>query len=141
MLNSNIFIKKYLIENRPKKLLPIYPGTKVDFNGATWEAVKQDTAGWIWKVIRGKNPNHNPNIITKLFCWESPIYDQERYNQGVVWKPKERSEPKRIETELSFPSGVVDAKTAFDYSLQHPENKDIEYFIAKDPKYSYMYAR
>lgn len=106
------FIRPQYLTEEIKKLLRLYPGTKVEYAGGKWEAIKIAVYDWegkpgcIWQLIGGKPsdygfarptpPKGYPKfdeqglrIVYSFFPYnkpndeEHPIYQAERFNQDV----------------------------------------------------------
>ena len=123
--------------------------TNVTYNGNKYTAVKQGTEGWTWVCTGGKVPRPNPPVF---FAWSDPIYLQKRYDERAIDLSKlDRMEDgvlgiantKETGTKLiNVPEGLKTPKAAWEWVESHnyKHSPDLEYFIAKDPKYAYMYA-
>jgi len=111
-LQLSQFIKPQHLNEETKKLLRLYPGTKVEYAGGKWKAIKLSASDWegklgcIWELIGGKPTDHGYaqptppkgypkfdseglRIVYSFFPYtarngeEYPIYQAERFNQDV----------------------------------------------------------
>jgi len=78
-LQQNQFIRQILLEDAR-----LMVGSRVYFDGTTWEAVEQKTDGWLWRVVSGRNPNWNPEVDTKFFRFPGSVFANSIYNQPNV---------------------------------------------------------
>jgi len=141
-LDPSQFIRACLLEAR------LMPGTRVDFDGGTWEAVELNTGrnGWLWRLIAGKNPNKDKNIDTRFFEFpedyndsKPSIYKQPMFNQNVITGKQPAPRGGRFTTTV-IPPEVDSPESAYRYAKRHPGWTDGEYLISKSPKWSFYYA-
>ena len=141
------FIKTELLFEDRKPLTyhsPIKPGTEVRYNGSTYEAVAQETLGWTWRAKDGRSPEKNPTL---LFKWDDPIYQASRF-EPLRKSPTPADKPVKDELGrkseiVNVPEKLQDPAEAWAYAKYTMGGKrcpELEYFIAKSPKYSYLYA-
>jgi len=140
-LQQNQFIRQILLEDAR-----LMVGSRVYFDGTTWEAVEQKTDGWLWRVVSGRNPNWNPEVDTKFFRFPGSVFANSIYNQpnvdnSYVTNGKQEVKDTRKPVIVSLPPGVVDEESAFNYSIKNPGNVDVENVFSNNPKLSYDYAR
>ncbi len=133
-------IKTLLLED-----IQLVPGTRVLYDGSTWEAISQDTGkqGWNWRVVSGKNSNTNKDF--HLFTYDSPIYKASRDNSKIdLFKRQEATKKVALlgkEEIVKIPDEIQTPLDAFNYVKQHKEFTAANYLIARDPYLSYLYAR
>ncbi len=150
-LNTSQFIRQMLIAEESVKVRPlkIYPGTRVYFNGTTWEAIEEKDGGWVWRVYSGRNPHWNPEVTDKFFPYpqttselEKSIYNQpNRDNSAVTTGRQPVRDTRKTEEVGVLPPEIVDAESAYKYAKAHPGWTAGEHYIKHDPRFSYLYAR
>jgi hypothetical protein len=148
-LNLSQFIRPALLEAVKIRPLKIHPGTKVYYDGTTWEAIEQKDGGWVWRVFSGRNPHWNPEVVDKFFSYpettselEKSIYNQpDRDNSGVTTGRQPVRDTRKSQAVGILPPEVIDADSAYKYAKAHPGWTAGEHYIKKDPRFSYLYAR
>lgn len=121
--------------------VPMKVGTRVVYNGSEYEAIEQDTGkqGWYWRIVSGLNKTGQDTLF---FRYDHPIYSQERSNFRSSLKPlKQLDKTPNKDKQIILPYGVVDAKSAYEYSVKLRERQpDLEFLIAKDANIAVKYA-
>lgn len=118
--------------------LPIQPGTRVLYNGTTYEAISQNTGkqGWEWRVVSGRNTSKGDRFF---FQYDHPIYKNPRDNSRVFTRvaPTVQQQTRQV----ILPPGVETPQDAFFYAMKlDKRTPELEYLIAKDPEAAARYA-
>ena len=120
--------------------------------GDDWVAVTEDPnkAGFIWVNVgqMSKQIDNNPVLLP----YGDAIYREKRFffandlplppKATKLVAPPPVKKVKSNSEEITVPSGVVDAKTAWEYVEAHNYQlaPNVEHFLAQNAKYAYLYA-